>query len=413
MGNEYLKSNVRVVLVDTCTVNLSTEKIEPIVTSGLGAAWIGNFKDNYFGNITSTSYFAFTRPKYNLPVSPIYDSISLLIKYNSSYYGDTTQLQKISVYRLNKNIELINNTYLYDTCSMPIADTSLILTQVFYPRPRSGKLINIKLPDALGENLFYQFKNNTSIGISDYDFSNYFKGLAFVPDANDKSICGFLVKDTSVCIRIYCHSALLNSNYQKVNYSISILADPSLQFNHITQDKTGTLFTNISPNKDPGISSALTGNMAFIQRITGLKVEITFPYLNDLTLLGKIVSVNNALLHIKPIRGSYVINTPLPDSLSFQIFGNLYPVNYGTGTMKLYKDNVNNDGLNTEYQVSLTSLMIDQVGGLFENKKHIMLSLPNADDPLRRVAIGDRNNLNNQIKLELLLTIYNNDTNQK
>lgn len=36
-------------------------------------------------------------------------------------------------------------------------------------------------------------------------FHDYFKGIAFIPDANDACISGFQVNDSSMCITVYYH----------------------------------------------------------------------------------------------------------------------------------------------------------------------------------------------------------------
>jgi hypothetical protein len=195
IGNEYLKNNMRVVMIDTCTVSLSTVQADSIKTSGLGAAWVGKFNDKYFGQITACSYMSFSLPTYAVKQSAVYDSASLILKFYSDICGDTMQSQKLSVHRLSQVIDLDDEGFLYNTSSVPV-EPDPIATCVFKPRPGSGKEVKIRLPDEIYKDLFDKLMDQASEVSSDDKFTNYFKGLALLPDTLQNTVINsFIVCD--------------------------------------------------------------------------------------------------------------------------------------------------------------------------------------------------------------------------
>lgn len=405
MGSDNLKSNMRIVLTDTCTVNLITVREDSIATSGLGVAWVGRFKDKYFGTISAISYLPFSLPAYNVVASPVFDSLSLTIKCYSDYYGDTLSPQKIYVYKLNKKIELYNDGHLYNSSSVPIDYSTSIATIIIKPKPSLKKTIETRLPDEMGNDLLDKFMNQ-STEVSNIDnFSNYFKGFALIPDNTDSSlISSFLTKDSSVCISLYYHYF----NPDKINESIIFPINSSLQFNQIIQNSQGTLLEKLSI-KNKEINSTSTDNQAFIQGITGIHTNIEFPYLHTFKLLGEYVTIIGAQLYIKPVKGSYNDKTLLPDSITLNVLNEAND-QLGSANILLIKDNINYNE-NTRYELDITSFIKDQSGAFGIDKKIMSLNLPltKKKNPLRRLVFGDSQNLKNQLKVELKLMIYNGD----
>jgi len=375
-----------------------------MITSGRGIAWVGKINDNYFGNISASSYFSFSLPYFNVDTSAIFDSLTLVIKNYSDFYGDTTNYHKINVYELNNVVKLNYIGYLYNTSKI---DTKLKLAELnFMPRPKHGKIFEVRLPDIIGDSLLRKFINKSTEVKSVTNFQNYFGGIALIPDNSENSLIScFVVKDSAISLHLHYHYNVLG----KADNIIYVLADPSLQFNHIEPDKDNPIKKTLklsSSYPDHRVNSILTGNNAFIQGLTGISTILEFPYLNDLQLLGKTVSISNAVLTIRPIPGSYNKTTPLPDSLSLSILdesNNLYS-SYELGLITDYI----NYGLNTQYSTNITSLMKNQLGAFNRDKKIIKLGLPgsNKSFALKRLVFGNGQNLKNQAKMELKLMIY-------
>lgn len=400
LGSQYLNSNIRIVITDTCKFNLSTVQVDSFVTSGLGVAWVGRINDKYFGNISASGYFSFSLPSFNIYETAKFDSLTLVIKNNSDYYGDTTNYHKIDVYRLTEQIALNSDGYLYSNSIVPL-EQAPIAEFNFKPRPKLGWKFETRLPDSMGIHFFNSFVNKTDSVSTLNDFKSYFKGIALVPGNSENSLINsFLVSDSTVTLQLHYHYNI----FGKTDNIVSILASPSLQFNHIDQDKNGTPIKNLQHNNSQ-LNSVYTENMSFIQGITGISSVLELPYLGNIQMLGQAVSVNAAVLNIMPISGSYGNTSPLPDSLSMSI------IDAYNNLISAYKLNLNKNvtinGINPLYSADITSIMRNQLGVINSKKLFVKLGyINNKKFALKRLVFGNGQNLNDQAKIELKLMIY-------
>jgi len=409
IGQDYLSSDVRIAVVDTCTVNLSTIRMmDSVVTSNKGIALVGRFDDKDFGKYTATSYFGFLKPdNSNLTNSDYYDSLSLIIYYNKYYYGDTNQYQNISVFRLNENI-VLNDTALYNNSSFTY-DPAPIATIYFRPTWRKQR-VSIRLPDDLGKDIFNKILNQSIAVTDEASFEKYFKGLVLVTDKSKSSnIAGFIVNDTSVVIRLYYDLA----NVSRGLNSLDISVNTSLQFNQINQEKVSSSYLDLekfSKKNNDELSSEVTGNQSYIQGIMGFDVELDIPHLDNFLLTSDYIGISQAILYIPPVFGTYPSSTPLPASLSVLMIDQFSNVSsYSTAT--LVTDYVNNQ--NTYYEFDISGYLRNQLGAFPINKKKLLLTLSNSDfnTTLKRVVLADQNNPKNRLKVQLKLLFYNANSN--
>ncbi len=365
MGSENLQSNVIVTVTDTCTANLSTFQDDSVLTSNLGFAWVGQFNDTvkYFGSsISSISYLPFSLPTYTADTLAVFDSLKLSLKCYPDYIGDTSVLQKILVYHLTSEIQLENNGYLYSNDSF-LREPTPIATIAFYPKPTLRKNIVTNLSVEFGQSLLDTLMRKINGFSTDDQFSNYFKGLALVPDPSSKSICSFVASSSEIFMSLYYH---IRHNHQLTNDSINISLSSSSQFNQIK---------NIEITNSKGKSSNLTGHQTFVQGITGIHTRIEFPYVNYLEFLGKFVTVTAAQINMKPILGSYKVNTLLPDSLYLSLLSKETNDQLSSSYVFLTRDYLNND-LNTRYGIDITSFIKNQATAFAKDKQIIALSIP-------------------------------------
>jgi hypothetical protein len=251
----------------------------------------------------------------------------------------------------------------------------------------------------LGKSFFNNFINKTDSVISYVNFKKYFKGIALVPEnTGSLLISSFLVANSGITLQLHYHYNVLG----KPDHIIYFLANPGLQFNHIDHDKSGTLIENLS-HKNGALNSSNTGNVAYVQGITGISAKLEFPNLNNLLLRGKTVYISSAQLTFKPIPGSYGSLNPLPDSLILSVFN---PFLSNMVNLALNRD-IYNYGLNTQYSIDITSFIQGQLGAL-PDKGFLKLSLPidSKKNSLRRLVLGNGQNLQSQAKIELKLMIY-------
>ena len=97
----FSRSSIKTVYVDTFAVITSTTLIDSLPTSGNNLILVGNYKDSYIGNVSASSYFQIAYQSVFAPdQNSTFDSIGLVLPYSHYSYGDTTQSQMISVHQM-------------------------------------------------------------------------------------------------------------------------------------------------------------------------------------------------------------------------------------------------------------------------------------------------------------------------
>lgn len=401
LGGDNLSTNMRTILVDTCTVEVTVVQADSIVTSGLNVGWVGNYNDPLFGEITSSTLFAFAYPDYSTYTDTEFDSATFVFKSATDFYGDTNHIETFAAYKLTQKLELNDYGYLCNTSNFEREQTPLF-TYSYKPKPHKSLTHEIRLPDAYGKELLEKFMEDDYDINTEENFLEYFKGFELVPESGQSTnINSISVKDSSIIVRLYFHYNDGNRNDQL----IEICADPALQYNKVTYDRSGTQLEKFT-SKTKEISSKDLGNQIFMQRITGLSAIINFPYLNNFQLLGDYVGIQSASLSLMPIKGSFTYQTPLPDSVALKVLNEADEI-ISTGKALVDKDNLYYDQ-NTKYTMALTSLMQDQLGTMGIDKKRILMNLPNTGTAaeLRRLVAGDNYNEKKTLKLKLTLQVY-------
>ena len=208
VGSDYLALSNKVILIDTVTVDMSTINFDSLATSSQSRILIGNYDDPIFGKVKSDSYFQLSTETYALnnsgsdteAVNYVFDSISMILKYNNYHYGDTTKVQTFDIHRLTQKVKPnTDDDSFYNNSTLSYSDESLG-TISYKPRPTEKDSINIKMSSEFGAALFQKFKKRE---ITDFDsFTEYLKGLVLVPaTSNSSSVIGFSVATSKV--RLY------------------------------------------------------------------------------------------------------------------------------------------------------------------------------------------------------------------
>jgi hypothetical protein len=402
IGSEDFNSSVRSVFIDTCTVTFSTVKSDSFVTSGSG--WIGSYHDKYTGTLTASPYFTFRLPSYSTYEKTYFDSVVLYVKCLNDYFGDTSLSQNFQVYELDDNVKTDKNDNLYSTNSFA-RKTNKLADYRFKPQPHKKKYLSVKLSDDLGKGMLNKFMTGSDVFSDDTEFNKYFKGLVLVPGiSNSNNVVNFEVSDSSVYMVIYYH----RYEDKKKNETIDILLNSSLQFTHLDHDKTCTKIEKLNSQYGE-LSSQLTNNEVYLQSMTSTNVHIDFPYIKNLKLLGDYVHINSAVLHLKPLKNSYPLFSPLPEYtyLSYMDESD----NQGEqAAFKLSRDLVFND-LNTQYEIIITDLIKSQINAMSIDKLRINLNIKKdgSQRDLKRLVLGDFYNDKAKAYVEIQLSIYNDE----
>lgn len=103
-GDSFLVGDVftdnRAVLgyIDSFSLQLSTIRVDSFVTSGNSDIFIGHFKDENAGNVTTETYIPINIASYTvIEEDDIYDSIVICFKPKGNWLGDTLQTKEIKI----------------------------------------------------------------------------------------------------------------------------------------------------------------------------------------------------------------------------------------------------------------------------------------------------------------------------
>jgi hypothetical protein len=415
VGSDYLAVNNKVILIDTVTVEMSTINFDSLVTSSQNRILIGNYDDPIFGKVKSDSYFQLASPSYTLNSSGsdtegtnyVFDSISMILKYDNYYYGDTTKVQTFDIHRLIQKVKpnTEDNSF-YNNSALSYSDESLG-TISYKPRPIEKDSINIKMSDAFGADLFQKLKKRE---ITNFDsFSEYLKGLVLVPStSNSSSVTGFHVSTSKV--RLYYSKYQADTEETPFIMDFTIF-DVTKQFNSISLDKTGTVLQNL-PVSTSKLSSMLASQQGFIQSGTGVACRIDFPNIKQLKYISDKGAIVDAELILKPVNNTYSEKYPLADSLKVYVADNLNRISASlvnsAGATVYGKLNKKTDEFNENvgYTIPVGGFLQKEMLKQTDSKSSLILTLPGISKMVNRVVLGDQKHLNNKIQLKIYYISY-------
>ena len=327
VGDNFIKDQTGVVMIDTLTIQSSSIKYDSIVSNSSGSFLVGS-NYNYFSGYKSSN--SFLTMKFDDAIEDtefVFDSLRLVLNYNTYYAGDTTVTQTLSVYQLQEQMEL-TDTYLYTTSNFK-CDPTPLATINLKPKPNSHKEVSIKLPNKLGNRLAQMIKSkNDTITTQDL-FLKFFNGLAIKCEPNVKgAIVGFRTSDSGTTdetsttkstietkpeIRLYYHKDPNPNDVHDLYYKFSFVTD-GIYFNQISGDSSNSLLDGISETNNER-SSKLTNNNTLLQSGIQVFTKLKIPYIDNLLKIGKNSALVGATLRLYPVKGTYSSSNLLPDTM--------------------------------------------------------------------------------------------------
>ncbi|HEY8972165.1 MAG TPA: DUF4270 family protein, partial [Puia sp.] len=163
-GSNYNGDNgsADIVVVDTATVSMSTVRVDSTATAGTGYLQVGQYKDDYFGNIRSRAFLqvaSSSLPK--ITVFDGYDSLYLIMLFRKGnpFYGDTTSEMTVNVNQVNELYQLSDvlqqrtfySNWSFGTDPSPLGTAKVkMYPSIPYSSQGFGDTVKVKLNSALG-----------------------------------------------------------------------------------------------------------------------------------------------------------------------------------------------------------------------------------------------------------------------
>ncbi len=415
VGSDFIDNNIQIRVIDTFTVKTGTFKLDSLQTAGSGRILLGSLKDSNFGNTTAKSYLELVASTYDISNDAIYDSIGMILNYDTYYYGDTTKVQTYKLHRINETFEPEDSENFYNSSSLDY-DTETLGETTFTPRPnRSTDSLFIKMDDVLGEVIFDKIVDN-DINNSD-DFLQYFKGLAIVPDATEDShILGFVVNPSTTSteknssMRLY-YTIKDDDNEDNSFYVDFLISSATQQFNQIETDFSSSVlggFEDVEEIK----SSEDTNNATYIQAGVGIASRVEIPSIKKLLEFSNEATSLSATLTFSPLLGSYDSDNPLPESLLVYVVDHknryvkqLVDINE-TAAYAYLNDNQDEFSQNTFYSVDLSGYVEEILQTESDLNYALMFIYESYDQNVSNLIIEDNPATDNQVKLTVKYLNY-------
>ncbi|MUH35684.1 DUF4270 family protein [Zobellia amurskyensis] len=407
-GDTFTNSDIRVVQLDTMTVDFSTMKFDSIDTSQSSRMLVGKYNDPVFGTIKTASFLELIPSSYYIDTDAEYDSITFLLRPDHYYYNDTLQLNTIHIRQLNENLKPADGVNFYNTSIIGFNDEDLG-NLTYAPRPLVTDSLEIKLADTFGEALFDNLQQKK---ITTYDeFKNYLYGLTVQPgDTDNGSVIGFSLTSN---VRLYYSIAGENDHTQySTDFTINATSSPLPFFNQISAEDPNEYLKTLT-DQEVNLYSSQTENQSFIQSGIGIATRLEFPHIKSVFDIQGQGTLLDASLRIAPTISSYNDLLTLRDTLSVfivdqnnELTGQLYSTD-GSAAQAIL--NRNNQEFNDIYYELPLSGYLEGLLSVDQESSDALILLPSNYN-----STVDRFVLNTDIHtqgttLELTYAIYDED----
>jgi Domain of unknown function (DUF4270) len=384
LGSDLFENeNLKLLSTDTLSLNALSEQIDSVIVNPDGIPFIylpiGKVKDLTFGTYEANAYTELdSTGTYNFPSGKI-DSVVFVMGYNAGgVYGDTSQTQKFSLYRLTESLKTGN---IYSNQKYAVAPTPLGSVE-FTPQPSTfinqGKglttladtapQVRIKVTDQT----FIQQIADTANYASKNGFKKWLKGVEVRAEretscilsmdfgASNTTITGLYVyskKDTVSSVSFFRAASSANNkhSYFKNDYR-NALIEPFLN------------------------NQKLSDSLLFVQGMSGPNIKLEVPYIRN---LGKIV-INKAELEL----------TIKEDGTQFNLFPSINQILVRDASQNVISDVVDSDPTvrTSKFLASGGFIKVKNQDG--ENRSKYIFNISNQ---LQRMLDGKEGNLLNLV----------------
>lgn len=392
VGDNFVNDDTGVMLIDTVSIQTSTVKFDSVSSNSTGRILVGSNYNSFSGYRSSAAFMqmVFTDNISNKTIA--FDSLCLVLSYDSYYSGDTTVRQTFSVHRLLEPLEANKNELVYTTTQFRYDPTPLgAITAA--PTPRKSAKMSIRLSDELGERLTGLIVAKKDTVTSESLFLSFFKGLVVKTDENIKGAAvGFRTSSSSSSnsgtstadlpaapeMRLYYHLNPNPDNQTGLYYKFVFSSDRAY-YNQINDNPEGTVLDNLSQSGNE-LSSGATEDMIFVQSGVQLFSKFRFPHLDNLLSIGENSGFLAARLILHPLKGTYRRYSDLPDSLyiysserknklSEQVLLPGSTDNYALATVKVVREVEET----VTYEADVTEFIKSELEETLETRKSMMI----------------------------------------
>ena len=100
VGESFIKNSIGVVMIDTLSMKSSIIKIDSISSNSTGRLLVGSNYNSFSGYKNSIAYMEMKFDGNINKTEFVFDSLNLILYYDTYSFGDTSVAQTFNVYRL-------------------------------------------------------------------------------------------------------------------------------------------------------------------------------------------------------------------------------------------------------------------------------------------------------------------------
>ncbi|MDX9883869.1 MAG: DUF4270 family protein [Prolixibacteraceae bacterium] len=412
IGDDFIKSETTIAIIDTFTVRLSTFIDDSIVTSNTSVGLVGNYTDEDLGIVRAKSFYqlGISTGTYSMDIRDKFDSLTITMRYSGVSFGDTTKLQKINVYRLTQELKARSDGSLYNISSVP-HEAEPIGSITIKPQPKNDKNLIIRLNDAWGQELFDSIQNKSGTILTEEKFLQYLPGLAIGSETDDGSVLTFSLADSLFYMTV--HASRFEYDLIETDFVFPMI-NANLQFNQIKSDRAGTNSALIADSNHSKVYSEQTANRSFSQGGIGMYTRIEFPGVGGVLKMDQKRFLMKAELILKPVFRSYE-EVPLPDNIYLyesnrtnEVVAPLLNSDNEPLTPKFVLDDIYYE--DTYYMFDITTFITSELSdGHFDVEHALLVNILKSKmgSSLERIILSDSSKSKYKPVLKLYYVFYN------
>jgi hypothetical protein len=338
-----------IAFTDTFAVKVETVRIDTPSTKNQYHLLLGKFNDDVLGEISSTAYAELSFSGFDTLKLDKITSISLNLQYDF-FVGDTAN--KSLTFDISEVNEKIDSATNYNSTSTIPTNSNPSTPAVLSKSARSVTFTGTALKTR------FEGLENLSLGLSEKDFKNQFKGIKLEPTSPSAFVIGFNTntasgfKLTVTGHKPNTHDTLLTS------YDLNI-TNKSQRFNNVSYDNS---------KFPPGINAqplANTNNKGLMNNVLGIRTRISFPGLTSfLKTIKEDYNLMEAFISLPSANGfEQNVNIPYPRISLMECAMDGSILKNADGTYKTVQSEINSSntpgdlyGSSTPYTLSYDNL---------------------------------------------------------
>lgn len=302
LNSTFVKSLTYAEYVPDAAITLSTFRLDSVQTSGYNTVWIGRHKKPIIGDVCSKSILKLSEPTYNWVAKEKYDSVTIVLRHNGSYQGDTTRAITVNISPLTQPLRFAEDeSAFYNVRTFSVSD-KVIGSYRFRPRPNQHPRLRFRLSDEFGQSLVNFIKNNQNLesGLRTTNFEKFLGGIQISSNEDAENLIAFRADS----VKIQLHSHLTTSIEEGRQTRTLTLTESEKQYNVVWNENIESPYETLTDHYNQ-VSETEGGLHSVMFEGLGYYTRINIPELENIMSINEYAHIVKAELVLYPERDSY------------------------------------------------------------------------------------------------------------